>query len=68
MKNTKIDCLNFLAGDYPKLRANMFVELWNGSKGSIAFTDGYYSFFFNDKQSFHIMDIKYIECDLKDLL
>lgn len=65
--NTRIDCLNFSSADYPKIKQGMFVELWNGNKGHIETTDGYYSFLCHDKTSFHIMDIKYIECDLKQL-
>lgn len=69
MKNTKIDCKNFLASDYPEIKKEMFVELWNGEKGNIECTDGYYSFFYhNSTNAFHIMDIKYIECELKDLI
>lgn len=66
--NTRIDCLNFTGNDYPKIIKDMFVELWNGEKGHIEITDGYYFYLFHDKNPFHIMDIKYIECNLKDLL
>jgi hypothetical protein len=66
--NTKIDCLNFSGNEYPKIKKGMFVELWNGNKGHIEVTDGYYSFFnYDNNNAFHIMDIKYIECNLKDL-
>lgn len=67
MKNTRIDCKNFSANDYPKIKKGIFVELWNGEKGEIEVTDGYYSFLYHNKSSFHIMDIKFIECDLKDI-
>lgn len=69
MKNTKIDCLNLNVNNYPTIKTDMFVELWNGDKGYIQYTDGYYSMFsHNVGNAFHIMDIKYIECDLKDLI
>lgn len=67
MSNTRIDCKNFSAYDYPTIKKDMFVELWNGDKGHIAVTDGYRSFFHYSNNSFYITDIKYIECDLKDL-
>jgi len=68
MKNNKIDCLNFSSSDYPKIKAGMFVELWNGAKGEIEITDGYYSYLYHTNTPFHIMDIKFIECNLNDLM
>ena len=65
--NTKINCLGFSSSDYPKIKQGMFVELWKGDKGHIETTDGYYSFLHHNKNAFHILDIRYIECDLKQL-
>jgi hypothetical protein len=68
MKNTKIDCLNFDFTDYPKLKKNMFVELWNGEKGHIDTVVGENFYLYQNSNFIHIMNVKFIECNLKDLV